>query len=526
MPARDDHDAIVVGAGHNGLICAAYLARAGLDVLLVEARASVGGCASTVDALGARVNICSCDHTVFRTTPVSDELDLGAHGLRYLDVDPAQLSLLHGRGPAWPIFHDTGRTLDALALTYPHEVDGYRRYLRAALPLAELVVELANEAPAPLATLRTVAGRRARGVTSLLRWSRRSVADVLRTFFTEDAVMAPAIVVGPGVWGLSPYTPGTGLGALTLAMKHVASVGRPVGGSGAVPMAVAGAFGAAGGRVRTCSRVTGILCEGERVRGVELDDGTRLEAPIVVSACDPHATFLSWLRNPPASAQPLVDRWKATPRHDGYESKVDAVISELPVYRQLDPALPGRLGFDPLHATAIVAPPVDAIHAAHRLMAEGRVADEPMFFANVPSVLDPAMQVGGQPHRREAGRHVFSLEALFTPYALTGGWAASSEPERWLEVYARLVQPGFAGGIHRYRTMTPESYEREFFMPRGYATSFAGGPVAALRGRDRELTRYETPVRGLYLTGAATFPGAGVWGASGRNAARVILRRP
>jgi phytoene dehydrogenase-like protein len=123
-------------------------------------------------------------------------------------------------------------------------------------------------------------------------------------------------------------------------------------------------------------------------------------------------------------------------------------------------------------------------------------------------------------------RHLFSLEVLFTPYALAGGWSASAEPERWLEVYGRLVQPGFAGGIHRYRTMTPESYEREFFMPRGYATSFAGGPVAALRGRAPELTRYETPVRGLYLTGAATFPGAGVWGASGRNAARVILTRP
>ena len=111
------------------------------------------------------------------------------------------------------------------------------------------------------------------------------------------------------------------------------------------------------------------------MRGVELDDGTIVEAPIVVSACDPHATFLSWLRNPPASARALVDRWRAIPRHDGYESKVDAVISELPAYHQLDPTLPDRLGFDPLHATAIVAPPVDAMHAAHRLMAEGRVAD-------------------------------------------------------------------------------------------------------------------------------------------------------
>jgi phytoene dehydrogenase-like protein len=447
-----------------------------------------------------------------------DELDLAAHGLTYLDVDPAQLSLLHGRGPAWPVFHDTARTLDALALTYPHEVEGYRRYLKAALPVAELVVELANEPPAPGSALRTLAGRRARGVATLLRWSRHSVADVLRGFFTEDAVIAPAIVVGPAVWGLSPHTPGTGLGALTLAMKHVAHVGRPAGGSGAVPNAVAGALEAAGGRIRTSSRVVAILCEGSRVRGVTLDDGTVLDAPVVASACDPHATFLAWLRDPPASARPLVDRWRAIPRQDGYESKVDAIISELPVYRQLDAALPDRLGFDPLHATAIIAPSVEAMHAAHRLMAAGRVADEPMFFANVPSVLDAGMRAGG--------RHVFSLEALFTPYALAGGWTASREPERWLEVYGRLVQPGFAGGIHRYRTMTPESYEREFFMPRGYATSFAGGPVAALRGRARELTRYETPVRGLYLTGAATFPGAGVWGASGRNAARVILRRP
>src|SRR5207344_2270039 len=102
---------------------------------------------------------------------------------------------------------------------------------------------------------------------------------------------------------------------------------------------------------------------------------------------------------------------------------------------------------------------------------------------------------------------------------LDGGWAASHEPDRWLEVYGRRVQPGFVSSVRRHRTMTPEAYERDFFMPKGYATSFAGGPLAALRGRDRELTRYETPIHGLYLTGAATFPGAGVWGASGRNAA-------
>ncbi len=512
-----DHDAVVIGAGHNGLICAAYLARAGLDVLLVEARDRVGGCASTVDALGARVNICNCDHGLFRTTPVAEELDLAAHGLRYLDVDPAQLSLLHDGGPAWPCFHDAERTLEALALTYPGEVEGYRRYLAAARPVAELLVELANDVPTPGNVLRRVADRRANGVGHLVRWSRRTVAQVLRGFFREDAIMAPAVVVGPAVWGLSPHTPRTGLGALTFAMKHVAPVGRPVGGSGAVPDAVLGAFQTSGGALRAASRVVAITCEGERVRGVELADGDVVEAPVVVSACDPHTTFLRWLRDPPSVASSLVARWQAAPCHEGYESKLDAVIAELPCYHQLDPTLPARLGFEALHPTAIIAPTLDQMDAAHRLMASGRVADRPMFFANIPSVLDPSLRVGDD--------HVLSLETLYTPFALRGGWATSSEPDRWLKVYLERVQPGFGAGVRRTRTMCPESYEREFHLPKGYATSFAGGPLAALRGRDPELTRYETPVDGLYLTGAATFPGAGVWGASGRNTARVILTR-
>jgi len=142
-----------------------------------------------------------------------------------------------------------------------------------------------------------------------------------------------------------------------------------------------------------------------------------------------------------------------------------------------------------------------------------------MFFVNIPSLLDPTMAVPGPD-----GGHVFSLEALYTPYALEGGWAASREPERWLEVFAGLVGPGFGDTVRRFRTMTPESYETEFFMRRGHAPSFGGGPVAALVGRDRELTRYQTPIGGLYLTGAATFPGAGVWGSSGRNAAAVVLQ--
>ena len=123
------------------------------------------------------------------------------------------------------------------------------------------------------------------------------------------------------------------------------------------------------------------------------------------------------------------------------------------------------------------------------------------------------------------GRHVLSIEALFTPYGIRGGWPTSKEPQRWLELFAGLCEPGLLDSIVDWRAVTPDRYESDFHLPAGHATSFAGGPLAALRNANPELTRYETAVRGLYLTGAATFPGAGVWGASGRNCATVVLEQ-
>ena len=509
--AGDDFDAIVIGGGHNGLVTAAYLARAGLRTVVLEARADVGGTAASEQFAGATVNICSCDHLTFRTTPVMAELDLAAHGLRYLDLDPAQHNMTWataGDGVAWSHHHDLDETVASIAEVLPNQADAYRRYAKAAMPAIRMIFEAAAEPPSVRGLTSLALRRRLAGTPTLLRWSRRSTADVLRSFFDDDAISGPAAMSGPMVWGISPEAPGTGLGALGTGMRHVARVGRPIGGSGEVPRALRSAFEAAGGEVRTKSVVDSIRCEGDRVRGVGLVDGTEIDAPIVVSACNPHDTFLRWLKNPPATARDLVRRWADVPHAEGYESKLDVIVDAVPRLRGSDRTL---------GPTTMIAPGLADIDRGAALMAEGRVLDRPGMLVNVPSLLDPTMA--------PAGRHVFSLEALFTPFSVVGGWADSPEPWRWLEAVSELLEPGFLDSIVDWRAMTPDVYERDFHLPAGHATSFAGGPLAAFRNTNPELTNYETAVDGLYLTGAATFPGAGVWGASGRNCATVILEQ-
>jgi phytoene dehydrogenase-like protein len=528
MTRAERTEIVVIGGGHNGLTCAAYLALAGREVLVLEARDEVGGCASTVDAIGARVNVCNCDHTMVLASGIVDDLDLKSHGLRYLDVDPVQIAVSWSDAPVFVQWRSIERTVQGLPRTRPAggsvragtanvgPAAAYRRYLREALPAARLMLAVQGSQASTWPMVTAAARLRLRGATTLLRWARMSLLDVLSGFGFPPWLIAAAATNGPAVWGLPPDAPGTGLAALGFATRHLVGVGRPEGGSGALPVALARCVRAHGGQVVTGARAAGVTVSDGRVRSVRLADGRHIAADTVINATDPRTVLVDWLDGVPAAAK-LRAQWAARPRGEGYESKADAVVGALPALTAVT-----ELGTDllPVAArnvpTTVVSPAPARQVAAAAAARDGLISDTPMFLLNTPSVLDPSM-------RPAPDAHVLSLEVLWTPYTLRGGWEGSAEPWSWLERLAGLCEPGLLDSVRAWRAMTPPDYEREFAMARGYAPSFSGGVVAALTGRQPELSRYRTPVRGLYLTGAATFPGAGVWGASGRNAARVVL---
>lgn len=518
-------DVIIVGAGHNGLVAANYLARYGFSVLVVERRGEPGGCAATVSTLGMQANVCNCDHTMIRATGIIDELSLGSFGLRYLEIEPSKHYLVvegERRHTPWWLFHDIEATLAGIAHTHPEEEGSYKHYLAEVMPLAKLFLRLVNTPPSTRALLRAVGGSGGQLAANLHRLHRLSADTALRRWFSSEVFRAPA-AAATAMWGASPTSSGTGLAALTYALSHLVPTGRPVGGSGALPDALARALSDAGGNLRLGVTVDAITCSLSGVRGVILNDGEELTARVVIATTDPRSTILSLIRNPPSRATKMVESWRATPEPLGYESKIDAVVDRAPEFASEENGLRDLVGLSRQSATTtLLTPTTEAIGMAHKYASAGDIVAQPIFLANTPDVVDPSVAPVG-------GGSTFSLEVLYTPYELRGGWSGSTEPERWLEVFAKHTSNDFLTGVKRWRVVSPLDYEAEFGLRKGYAPSFGGTPLGVVLGRNREISRYKTPIMGLFLAGAGTFPGAGIWGISGRNVATIVashLNRP
>jgi phytoene dehydrogenase-like protein len=516
-------DVIVIGGGINGLTCAAYLAQRGLKPLVLEAQATVGGGARTeLIAPEFRAPILSHVAGPLRRD-VIDDLKLRGHGLEFL-ASEVSVAALGPDGPPLLISEDPKRTARDLREFSPKDAEQWPRFVSTIAALARVIGTLYTATPAPvddprgrdlwalLRTLRAFRALRKADAYRLLRWGPMAVADLVAENFEHERLRAA--VAADGIFGtrFGPWSAGSGMVLLLAAANEAVAPSRSWfarGGPGAIAAALERALRAAGGEVRTSALVARILVEGDRARGVVLQDGSEIRSRVVISGAHPKHTFLS-LCDPIDLAPEFLWRMRNY-RSYGTVAKVNLALSALPAFTALDRrAMTSRIR---------IAPDVDYLERAFDHSKYGRYSPDPYIELTIPSVLDPSLA--------PKDAHVLSAYVQFAPYELRDRrW--DDEREAFGQMVIETIEryaPGLRALVVARQVMTPLDLERDY--------GFVGGQI--FHGElalDQMVTmrpllgwgQYRTPIRDLYLCSSGTHPGTGLTGGSGANAAREIIR--
>lgn len=531
MARRSRFDAVIIGAGHNGLTTAAYLARAGLATLVIERRGIVGGCAVTEEidserAPGCRVSTASYIASMLRPEVIRD-LDLPRYGLRMVACDPGvQTALPDGRVISW--WSDAARLRAELSAKAPEDTEAFFRVDAELRRLARFLQPFFMEAPPdPYAEgigrwrelLRL--GWRFRGLSGadasgLLRFLTGSLGEFLDRQFTSEAVKR--LILSNSLYGKhgGPYQPGTAMGLLFHLLsggeqEKQGFAGHVIGGMGAITAAMAASCRDLGVEIRTGTAVASINEHGGAARGVTLDDGSVVDADIVVSNADPKRTFLKLVRTG------LSDEFRrdvAAIRMAGPCAKVNFVLSEEPRVT----------GMPDTHDKAqrslfTLAPSLEEAEDIYGAARRGDLPDHLWVDCVLASNVDPGLVT--------EGRHVLTTFVQYVPYRLRqGNWDACRETlgDRVQAIIGRYA-PNFPDSIVARRVVTPLDLETTFGITEG--NIFHGDISLEQLFFMRPIpgwARYGTPIGNLYLCGAGTHPGGGVTGAPGYNAARRILK--
>jgi phytoene dehydrogenase-like protein len=530
MSPAGRYDAVVIGGGHNGLVTAAYLARAGKRTLVLERREHVGGAAETSRLGAARVPRLA--DTVGRLRPsVVKDLDLRAHGLR-LVAPEIRVFAPQPDGRALSLWAVAARTVEGLRSWSRPDAEAWPAFDRLVRSLGRFLADLAAETPpdikAPglgdaltgLKLGRTFRGLGKHDAHTILRVLPMAVADFVAEAFETDALRAAIAWRGVRHSFLGPWSAGsTAILLGDSAGNDGGAAGQSVfavGGPGAVSEALASAARAAGAEIRCSTEVAAIASRDGRATGVVLAGGEEIQAAAVVSGLDPKRTLVG-LADPVAIGPTL--RWRAgNYRTPGVVAKVNLVVDRLPIF-------PSAGGDDErlLRGRILATPGIDAIERAFDAAKYGRSSDTPMLEATIPSLVDPSL-VDGAPH----GTHVVSIVAQYAPAALRDGtWdepgRADSFADRVLGVLDELA-PGLSSSVTAREVITPLDLERDYGLSGGH-------PLHGEQSLDQFFLwrpllgsgRYRLPLDGLYLCGSGAHPGGGITGQPGQNAAREIL---
>lgn len=526
VQTRSPEDILIIGAGHNALVTAGYLARAGRQVLVLERRPVVGGACVTEELFpGFRVSSAAYLCSLLQPKIIAD-LELEQFGYQVLPKDPAHFSPFPD-GRHLFFWRDRSKTVQEIARFSKADAESFPDYEKHLERLSDFVQDLLLRTPPDLPpgrlkdlVLWTSLLLRLRRLTPtelrlLVQIMTQSVSDFLDRWFESEEVKV--CLATDGVIGTNggPLTPGTAYVLLHHTMGGVGGVrglwGFVRGGMGALTEAMAASARSRGGRIRTEAAVQRILVRDNRVEGVVLGSGEEIRARTVVSGVDPKRTFLQLVE--PSQLDPEFRELIEGIKMEGCSFKLNLAVDRLPDFT----ALPGS---GPQHrATIHFCPSLEYMERAWDEAKFGHPSRAPMVEMTIPTLYDPSLA--------PEGKHILSLFVQYAPYRLReGSWR--TEGRRFAERVIDLVNdyaPGLKESILGLHFLSPLDLEEQFGLTGGniFHGEMSLDQLFCLRPV-QGWAQYRTPIQGLYLCGSGTHPGGGVMGAAGHNAAREILQ--
>ena len=493
-----NYDTIIIGAGHNGLVTAAYLARAGMSVCVLERRALIGGAAVT-EELFPNCKVSTLSYLCSLLQPqIVDDLQLTSFGYRIYPKDPPFFTAFPDGQHLffWQDLQKTQAELARFSTTDAAKYPAYCEYIEQLC--AQLEATLLQPEPKPSA--------------ELLAFSQRSVRDVLDEWFASPEIKATLATDGIIGYNGGPSTPGTAYNMLHHLMGMAAGQrglwGFVRGGMGAVSGAIAQAATAHGAVIRTNAEVRQILTKDNQATGVVLANGEEIYATTIVSNAHPQRTFLDFIdaQALPADFRARIENWQS----EGVSVKINLLLDGLPKFTAYPTT---ELGLPHL-STMHILDSMDYLDRAYAEAANGQCSTHPMLELGMPTAYDDSLA--------PAGKHLMSVFAQYAPYKLHAGvWDEATKNAFADRCLATLA--AYAPNIHDIvvdrKVISPLDIEQEYGLMGG---SIFHGAMSFDQLFQRRLSN-RTPLQNLYLCGSGTHPGGGVMGAPGYNAAREIL---